>query len=262
MIPFSDDDGCTRKVDGRVLVDNDLGDLLEVFSEADVKQAGNLDDVLFVAVNGLKVKVSQVLTRRPTKDTYMTRQTTNEASNHQRSCSQHGRLDANEFAVEQGDLHQETSNVLCLGVLLVVAHACHPHPGFRSWVTNSPADSLQDMAFHLDECRLVVGLAAHVGELPYGWHTVLCVLEFGSDPKRGTANELVMLLVDYTLGDVTVDNVHGQVQDFRSQSELVVNLDQEVDKERSHVPLKFRLHVHEFGRCQCRSLKEKPGQTG
>jgi hypothetical protein len=38
---------------------------------------------------------------------------------------------------------------------------------------------------------------------------------------------------------------------------LVVDLDQKVDKKRSHVPLKFRLHVHEVGGCQCRSL-EKP----
>jgi hypothetical protein len=57
-----------------------------------------------------------------------------------------------------------------------------------------------------------------------------------------------VLLVDDPFRDVSVDNVEREVEDFGTESELLVDLDEEVDEVWSHVPLEFGLHVDEVGR--------------
>jgi hypothetical protein len=57
-----------------------------------------------------------------------------------------------------------------------------------------------------------------------------------------------MLLVDDPLGDISIDNVEREVENFGTESELLVDLDEKVDQVRTHVPLKFGLHVDKLGR--------------
>jgi hypothetical protein len=57
-----------------------------------------------------------------------------------------------------------------------------------------------------------------------------------------------MLLVDDPLGDVSVDDIEREVEDFRSESELLVDFNEKVDEVWAHVPLKFGLHVDKLGR--------------
>jgi hypothetical protein len=68
------------------------------------------------------------------------------------------------------------------------------------------------MPFHLDEHVIVVQGAAHGLEFPDGWHTILLVTIFGRNQQSCTANQLVVSLIDNTLGAVSIEKVDGQEQ--------------------------------------------------
>ena len=135
---------------------------------------------------------------------------------HQSAMSDEGRSDTDEFSVEEGDFHDESSDALDLWVFEVSPGHVDPQPGFSGGVTEVPSDGREDVTFHLDEGRLVVRLAAHVAELADERDLVLAVFKLGGDPQSSASDQLVMLLVDDSLGDVSVDDVHGEVEDFGS----------------------------------------------
>lgn len=60
-----------------------------------------------------------------------------------------------------------------------------------------------------------------------------------------------MLLVDDAFGEVPVHHVHGQVERLGLEVEVVMDLDQEIDKERPQVPGEFGLKVHVFRHGHC-----------
>lgn len=156
---------------------------------------------------------------------------------HQGTSSDDQRLDSNELAMEECDLHDKPGHMLSLGVLVDVTHASQPHPCFGGRMADGPTDSLKDVSLHLNKRAIVVCFATHIRELSHSWYSILCVLELGSNPERCTADQLVVLLVDDSLGDVTVDDVQREVENFRTKTELLMNFDKEVDQEWSHVPL-------------------------
>lgn len=104
----------------------------------------------------------------------------------------------------------------------------------------------------------------------HGWNPVFCILKLARDPQSGAAHELVVLLVDDTFRDVAVDDVESEKEGLRAEAVLLVDLNQEVDQVRPHVPSELWLHVdqlygcHRLGLCEeapkCeRSTKETEG---
>jgi len=179
-------------------------------------------------------------------------------------------LETDKVSGEQGGLHDKSSDVLDLGRLLG-SLAVQSHPSFGGRVSDGPSDSLEQVSFHcrravtyketgpwhgsddlslltLQERRHIVCGTAHIGQLLDSRDPVLGILKLASDPQSRTPNQLIMLLVNDPLGDVTIDNVEGEVEDFRSESELLVDFNEEIDEIWAHVPLKFGLHVDKLGR--------------
>jgi hypothetical protein len=125
------------------------------------------------------------------------------------------RLDTDSFSVVEGNLHQEPGDVLdqlILSSFLVE----QPQPCLGSWVTKVPSDSCEDMTFHLDKGRLVVCLAAHFRQLLDEGYLVFGLFKLGGGPHGSTSNKLVMFLVDDSFRNVSVDEVDGEVEDFRA----------------------------------------------
>ena len=99
-----------------------------------------------------------------------------------------GRRKLYKFAIEEGDLHEEASDVLGLGVLHDRVAAGETEPGLGGGVANDPLDGVENVVLHLDEGGLVVGLATNLGEVVHGGDAILCVLELCGDPKGSTAD--------------------------------------------------------------------------
>jgi hypothetical protein len=69
-----------------------------------------------------------------------------------------------------------------------------------------------------------------------------------------------VLLVYDPLGDVSVNEVDGEVEDLGSESALLMDLDKELDEEGTHVPLELGLHLHQLDRGLGRSLATHKGR--
>ena len=78
------------------------------------------------------------------------------------------------------------------------------------------------MPLHLDEGGLVIGLAAEMNKFLNSGHTLLCVLEFGSNPERRTTDQLVVFDVDHTAGHISIHNVQREVERLGAQSKCEV----------------------------------------
>jgi hypothetical protein len=100
------------------------------------------------------------------------------------------------------------------------------------------------MALHLDEGGLVVCLTTDLSEVLNGWYTLLGILEFGSDPQGSATDELIVLDIHDTTGDVAVNDVEGEVESFGTKPKGEVDLDNEVDETRTHVPFDLGLLIH------------------
>jgi hypothetical protein len=59
--------------------------------------------------------------------------------------------------------------------------------------------------------------------------TLFCIFEFGSNPERSTANELIVLDVHNAARNVSIHNVEGEVKSFRTQAECEMDFNQEVN---------------------------------
>jgi hypothetical protein len=116
--------------------------------------------------------------------------------------------------------------------------------GIHGGVPDNPVQSLQDVPFHLSEHLVVVKGAAHGLELSYGWDAILLVTIFGSDEQGSTADELVVALVDYTAGAVSVEEVNGKEEGLRQELESSMCFDQEVKQVWTHEPLNLSLNVN------------------
>lgn len=105
-------------------------------------------------------------------------------------------------------------------------------------------DGLENMAFHLDERRLFVGIPTDMHEILYSRDTLFSIFKLCGDPKGGTTDELVVLDIDNAARDVSIDDVESEVKRFWAQTEGKMDLDEKVDETRAHVPPDFRLLVH------------------
>lgn len=169
---------------------------------------------------------------------------------------------ADELAVEERELHEEARDVLGARLLDRARHAREAQPRLGGRVPDDPADRLEDVTLHLDEGALVVRVAAHVDELWQRRHAVLGVLELGGDPQRGAPDELVVLLEDDALRDVAVDDVEREVERLGAEVLLEVDLDEEVDEVRAHVPPQLGLLVDEVGVGHRLALRERRSKRG
>ena len=108
-------------------------------------------------------------------------------------------------------------------------------------MADHPVESLKNVPFHLSEHVVVVKGAAHGLELLDGWHTLLAVTVLGGDEEGGTANELVVALVDNATRAVPVEEVDGEEESIWQELESVVSLEKKVEKIRPHEPLDLLL---------------------
>lgn len=151
------------------------------------------------------------------------------------------------FSVKKGDFHQEPGNVLDLWVLNTRATTYKSQPCFCGRMSKGPLDGRKNMTFHLNESRLFVCLAADLHKILHRWHPLFRVFKLGSDPEGSATNKLVVFDVNNTAGNVSVDNIEGEVECFWAKTEGEMNFDQKVNKTGSHVPPNFRLLVHRLG---------------
>lgn len=112
-------------------------------------------------------------------------------------------------------------------------------------VSNVPVQSVENVHFHLREHAGIVKSAAHVVELIDLGDSILLVSILGGDQKGGATNELIVLLVNDTLGAVAIEKVDGEEERFGQERKGSVGLDKEIDKVRAHEPLDLALHVDE-----------------
>lgn len=236
------------------LFEDDGRDLFEVLAQQLVEHEHDAKDglSLFVALKRRETRLrrSAQASRKHVEKRKATNTTTLAEHVPRKQQRRHGDVGGvilDELAVEEGELHEEAGDVLGAGVLDGAGDAGKAQPGFGGRVPDDPLDGREDVTLHLDERLLIVRVGAHLDEFRQGWNAVLCVLELGGDPQRSAADELVVLLEDDALRDIAVDDVEGEVEGFGSQAVLKVNLDEEVDKEATHVPLELRLLVDEVG---------------
>lgn len=169
---------------------------------------------------------------------------TNKSSKGECASSDSRRRIGNKFAVEQGDLHQEASDVLNFGFLDARTTADQSEPSFRGRVTDSPLNRSKDMLLHLNEGRLIVRVTTDMGQILDGGHSLLGILELGRDPQGSAADKLIMLDVHNPAGDISVDDVQSEVESFWTEAEGEMDLDEEINEARTHVPSNFRLLIH------------------
>ena len=111
------------------------------------------------------------------------------------------------------------------------------------------------MLLHLDEGRFVIGIATNLDEILYRRNTLLCVLKLCRNPEGSAADKLIMFNVDDATRNIAIDDVESQIECFWSETESEVDLDEEIDEARSHVPSDLRLLIHGLGRTHGISLE-------
>ena len=111
-------------------------------------------------------------------------------------------------------------------------------------MSQTPLDGRKYVLLHLDKGRLVIGITANLYQILHGWDAFLGILELGRDPESSTANKLIMFNVDDAARNIAIDDVEGQIECFWSKAEGEMDLDEEVNKARSHMPPNLGLLVH------------------
>jgi hypothetical protein len=124
-------------------------------------------------------------------------------------------------------------------------------------MTESPLNGGKDVLLHLDEGGLVIGVTVDLDEILDGGDAFLGILKLCGDPKGGATNKLVMFDVNDASRNVTVDDVGREVECFRSETESEVDLYEEINETRSHVPSNFWLLIHGLSRTHCVLLKTR-----
>lgn len=147
-----------------------------------------------VGQDASQVGVPKTATRKG--PTYASRLAEHVPGEQERREREIGRVELDELAVEERELHEEAGEVLGPRVFERAGHAGESEPRFGTRVPDGPLDRLKDVTLHLDERLLVVRVAAHVDELWERRYAVLRVLKLGRDPERCAADELVVLLED------------------------------------------------------------------
>ena len=111
-------------------------------------------------------------------------------------------------------------------------------------MSQTPLDGRKYVLLHLDKGRLVIGITANLYQILHGWDAFLGILELGRDPESSTTNKLIMFNVDDAARNIAIDDVEGQIECLWSEAEGEVNLHEEIDETRSHMPSNFGLLVH------------------
>ena len=124
-------------------------------------------------------------------------------------------------------------------------------------MTQSPLDGGEHVLLHLDEGRLFVGVTANLYQILYGGDTFLGVLKLGGDPESSTANKLIMFNVDDAARNIAIDDVEGQIECLWAEAESEVDLYEEVDETRTHVPSNLGLLIHGLSRTHRISLETR-----
>lgn len=127
------------------------------------------------------------------------------------------------LAIEESNLHQESSNVLYFGFFHAGSATHKAEPCFSSWMTESPLNGGEDMTFHLNEGGFFICVAADLNKVLHGRDTFFGILKFCSDPESSTTDKLVMLDVDDATGNVAIDDVEGEVECLWTETECEVN---------------------------------------
>lgn len=104
------------------------------------------------------------------------------------------------------------------------------------------------MLLHLDEGRLVIGVAANLHQILHGRDALLGILELGGNPEGGTTDKLIMFNVDDATRHVAIDDVEGEVEGLWSEAEGEVDFHEEINKTRTHVPSNLGLLIHGLSR--------------
>lgn len=159
----------------------------------------------------------------------------------------HGRwLGRDKVTVVESNLADVGGHVPDLTVVLLIG----PDDGLEEVngrVTDVPLESVENVHLHLCEHACIVEAAAHIVQFVDLRNTVFLVTILGSNEQSCTADQLVVLLIDDTLGAVSVEQVDGQEQRLPQEGESRVCLDQKVDQVWPHEPLDLALHVNEVG---------------
>ena len=213
-----------RVVSRRVLSGQNLGRLVELLRKAHKRHG---------VVLGGPFRVTRL---RPVED----------ATRESQGCSgQVRRRPGHELAVEETDFQDVQRQVFNFRLVRGV-HDGNLKKAVDSWVSDSPTQGLQDVPLHLNEHVIVIQRAAHRLQFPNGGHTILLVTILGSNEKSRTSNQLIMSLVNHTLGAVSVQEVDGQEQRGRKELEGGMGFNQEVQQVGTHEPLNLGLDIDRF----------------
>lgn len=149
-----DDGGSGAEVLVAVLLDQGSRELIEAASDESVDHLRDRGYLVDVCAHPACIASASVGLHGERGDVALA----DEACEHEGTSCDDGGSVADEVAVVEGELHEEARNTLRPGILFAAKHA---HPCLRGRVTQLPAQCLEDVALHLEEGRLVVGLAAH-----------------------------------------------------------------------------------------------------
>lgn len=143
--------------------------------------------------------------------------------------------------VDEGNLHEIFGKGTGLNVVVVRLGATAQEVE-RVGVVQAEFENLEDVAFRLENLLVGVSSVSHVDEVLNRRCHDFFVL--GRDEHRGESDKLKLLERHNSERQEAVDDVDGKEEGFGEQAELVVNLDEPVDKNAAHLPLQVLLVVH------------------
>lgn len=164
----------------------------------------------------------------------------------ERSPSHNRRLRRHKIPVVQGDLANVGRHVLNLSAVTLLGHNQLGEEVDRR-VANVPVQGVEDVHLHLGKHARIVESATHVVKLVDLRYSVLLVAVLGGNEESSAADELIVLLVDDTLGAVPIEKVDGEEEGLGKERKGGMSFDEKVDEIRSHKPLDLPLHVDQVG---------------
>lgn len=148
-----------------------------------------------------------------------------------------------ELSVIESDFEDVKRQTLNLWVVHVVLNG-ETHERIHGGMADSPAQGRQDMPLHLQEHVVVIQRTAHGFQLLDCWDLLFLVTILRGNEEGGAAHELIMALVDHSLGAVAVEKVDCEKQSLGQELKGRVSFHQEIEQIWPHEPLNLGLNIN------------------
>ena len=131
-----------------------------------------------------------------------------------------------------------------VGTGSVNAGGKRPEPRLAGSVAHAPTERVEDMAFHLVECRGLVNVVAVTLQIGWAGQILVRILVLGRDEQSSTPNERVMASTDDAFRCITVQDVYCEKEGFMLESVDSVQVGDKLDERVAHLECDVGLLLH------------------